>query len=351
MAKGVFTPTELVELQVTLASKWKEPQYSKFYTPEGETVKAVMENQTASFTELERPDKEREVAVKWADWCDDTAITETNADSCANDDCDMPDPKSKTYALNTFISDCLIVTEEDFQTSVLNQQEVVADGMAAKFKNLYELYNKKILAIMIANAGTNPLMTNPNTGTTYTEAGNGATQIPSNEFKMETFYPYLKQVMRMLRSKDDYIIDGQNFFQEAIFNAANNLNDNGKTASALFKLFPYYNDILGFIDAGITTDTLVVDKGAVALANRVKWPTKPREYNTTNAGSFTRYSAPFPGLPGVNVDIQYEETCVDGGVAYQWKMKLRAGIFVNPIRCDAGNTGITLFERLPAGVA
>lgn len=29
MAKGVFTPTELVEVQVRLEQMWREPQYSK----------------------------------------------------------------------------------------------------------------------------------------------------------------------------------------------------------------------------------------------------------------------------------------------------------------------------------
>lgn len=351
MAKGVFTPTELVEIQTTLESKWKEPQYSKNYTPRGETAKAINENQTATFTELESPDKTREVAVKWADWCDDTATTTSNVDSCVHAGCDEPDPKTKTYALNTFLEDCYTVTDEDFQTSVLSEQEVVANGMAAKMKNLYELFNTKIIAVMVANAGDNPLLTNPATGTTYGVNADGSTEIPASEFSIQNIYPYWAQVLMLLRSSNNFMIDGQNFFQAAMIAEADALNANGKIAQQLFNMYTYYNDLLGFVRAGVTTETFVLDKGAMALANRVKWPKVPQIYGTTNAGTFTRYSIPFAPLPGFKLDVQYEQTCATGNISHVWNFKLRAGIFVNPITCSAGNTGIWSFKKLPAGMA
>ena len=352
MAKGVFTPTELVEIQTTLEAKWKEPQFAKEYTPRGETAKAIKENQTATFTELENPDKQREVAVKWADWCDDTATTTTNADSCVHADCDEPDPKTKTYALNTFLEDCYTVTQEDFQTSVLNEQEVVANGLMAKMKNLYELFNTKILAVALANVGDNPLLTNPATGTTYTVNADGSTEIPANEFDMQHFYPYLAQVLTLLRSNNNFMIDGANFFQAAILAKAADKNADGKTDLQLFtEFYPYYNDLLGMTRAGLQSETFIFDKGSMALANRVKWPAKPTLYSTTNAGSFYRYSIPFTPLPGFSLDVQYEQTCTNGDIAFVWNLKLRAGIFVNPILCDAGNTGIWNFKKLPAGIA
>lgn len=351
MAKGDFTRTELVEIQTTLEQKWKDPQFAKTYTPHGETAKAIKENQTAQFTELENPDKQREVAVKWADWCDDTATTVTNADSCANDDCDEPDPKTKTYALNTFLQDCFIVGQEDFQTSVLSEKEVVANGLMAKMKNLYELFNTKIIAVLKANTGDNPLLTNPVTGTTYGVNADGSTEIPSSEMDIRTFFPYVSQMLTLLRSTNDFIIDGSNFFQLAMLANADDKNLDGKADLFLFKeLYPYYNDLLGFTRAGIADETFFVDKGAVALANRVKWPAVPEKYSGADFG-FTRYSIPFTPLPGFNLDVQYEQICTGGDVSFQWTLKLRAGIFMNPILCDAGNTGVQSFKRLPAAIA
>lgn len=352
MAKGDFTPTELVEIQTTLEAKWKEPQFAKEYTPRGETAKAIKENSTATFQELENPDKQREVAVKWADWCDDTATTTTNTDACAHAGADEADPKTKTYALNTFLEDKFTVNQEDFQTSVLSEQEVVANGLMAKMKNLYELFNTKILAVMVANAGTNPLMTNPATGSLYTENADGSTEIPANEFDMQHFYPYVAQVLTLLRSSNNFMIDGSNFFQAAILAKANDKNADGKTDLQLFtELYPYYNDLLGMTRAGLQGETFLIDKGAMALANRVKWPAKPVQYSTTNAGSFTRYSIPFTPLPGFSLDVQYEQLCTGGNIGFVWNLKLRAGIFVNPILCDAGNTGVWSFKKLPAGQA
>ncbi len=346
MAKGNFTPVKLLEVQVLLDSMWKEPQNQKFYTPRGETAKAIKENQTATFKELENPDKQREVAVKWADWCDDTATTVTNADTCTTADCDEADPKSKTYALNTFLEDCFQVDEEEFQTSVLSQQEVVAKGLLAKMRNLYELFNTKILAVMDANKGTNPMLTNPITGTTYVYDADENTEIPSSEMNIRTFYPYLMQVLTLLRSSNNFMIDGSNFFQLMALATADNLNSDGKSDLALWKLLPYYNDLLGMTKAGVASNSYVLDKGAVALANRVKWPKIPREISGAGFG-FTRYSIPFTPLPGFNLDVQYELKCTDGNITHVWKLKLRAGIFVNPFLCDAGNTGIWGFERVP----
>lgn len=346
MAKGDFTPVRLAEIQVKLDSMWKEPQNQKFYTPHGEAVKAVKENQTATFRELENPDKQREVAVKWADWCDDTATTVTNADTCSADDCDEADPKTKTYALNTFLEDCFQVNEEEFQTTVLDKDETIAKGLMAKMKNLYELFNTKVIAIMEANKGTNPFLTNPITGTTYVYDAQKNTDIPSSEMNIRTFYPYVMQVLTLLRSSDAFMLDGSNFFQLQKLAEADDLNTDGKADLALFKMYPYYNDLLGMVKAGVQSNTYMVERGAMALANRVKWPKKPTEYSGANF-AFTRYSIPFAPLPGYYLDVQYEQKCSGGEITHSWKLKLRAGIFVNPFLCDIGNTGIWGFKRVP----
>lgn len=347
MAKGDFTPVRLAEIQTTLDSLWKEPQHQKAYTPHGETVKAIKENQTATFRELENPDKEREVAVKWADWCDDTATTDTNADTCTTDQCDRPDPKTKTYALNTFIKDCFEITDEDYQKSVISRDETIALGLLSKQKNIYELFNTKIIAVLEANKGINPLLTNPATGTTYVYDAQKNTDVPANEMTITQFYPYLMQVLTLLRSNNTIMLDGANFFQARTIAAVENLNDNGKVDAALLSMYPYYNDLLGMVKAGVQQNTYMIDKGAVALANRVKFPVKPVEYNGAGFG-FTRYSIPFPLIPGYNLDVQYEQACTDGNITHRWKLKLRAGIFVNPVRCDVGNTGIWGFKKVPA---
>lgn len=346
MAKGVFTPTELVEVQVRLEQMWREPQYSKFYKVRGESVRAVLDNQTAQFTELQNPNKKREVSIKWADWCDQTATAVTDVDSCSNEGCDEPDPKSQDYALDTFLEDCFTISDEDFQTSALEREEVIAKGWMAKIRNIIELLNTRTIAKIEANAGVNPFAGD------FTVVGN-TTNIPASSFNIETVYPYLMQVMALLRSDNAYILDGQNLFQAKILAEKLRLNADGKLDMALFDEFPYYNDILGFSKAGVSAKTYAIDNGAVAIVSRAKYPKTPidagndKQRWSINLGAY--------GFPELNIDIQYQLTCdsATGGLVHSWKFKLRGLIAVNPITCDEDNTGIQSFTKVadpvPAG--
>lgn len=339
MAKGVFTPTELVELQVKLEQMWKEPQYSKFYKVRGESVRAVLDNQTAQLTELENPNKKREISIKWADWCDQTATTVTDVDSCVNEDCDEPDPKAQDYALDTFIEDCFTVSDEDFQTSVLDKEETIAKGWMAKIRNILELFNTKVIAKIEANAGVNPFAGD------FTVVGN-TTNIPKSQFTIENVYPYLMQVMALLRSDRSYILDGQNLFQAKILAEKLRLNADGKLDFSLFEEFPYYNDILGFSKAGVSNKTYAIDYGALAIASRAKYPAVPIDAGNDKqrwSMSLANY-----GFPELKIDIQYQLICDEdtGGLVHSWKFKLRSLIAVNPITCDEDNTGIQSFTKV-----
>jgi len=335
MAKGDFTPTKLAEIQVKLDQMWKEPQNQKFYTANGETLKAIRENQTATFPELKDPSKDREVAVKWADFCDDTATTETDADACDITGCDEPDPKTKTYKNNTFLSDCFSIREEDYQTSVLDKDETIAKGMLSKIKNIIELLNTKIIAMVDANKGVNPYLA------AFTTL-DGDTVVPAANFNIETMYPYWMQMLTILRSNSSFILDGKNLFQARILAMADSLNDDGKTKRALFEMFPYYNDLLGFAKAGVSDNTYLIDRGAMAVQSRQKWPRVPKEYN-----DYTKYSIDLPGYPGLGLDVKYQQTCVEDSEVYSWKFKFRGLIAVNPFLCEAGNTGIQSFTVTP----
>lgn len=339
MAKGDFTPTALAEIQVKLDQMWKEPQNQKFYTAKGETIKAITENQTVSFPELKDPSKEKEIAVKWVDWCDDTAVTVTNADDCAVGACDEADPKTKTYAPNTFLQDCFTVRDEDFQTSVMNREEVVAKGLLAKIKNIIELFNAKAIAIIDANKGVNPF---PDEFTLLADN----TEVEKSDFTIEKMYPYWMQMLALLRSGNNFILDGRNLFQARILALAQERNADGKLDAELYGMFPYYNDILGFAKAGVADNTYLIDSGALAVQTRTKYPKVPREYN----GLFTDYSIPLPGYPGMGIDVRYRVSCADNSVNHSWTLKLRALIAVNPFTCDEGNTGIQSFKRIADAV-
>lgn len=338
MAKGVFTPVLLGEVQVKLEQMWKEPQYSKFYEVRGESVKAVLDNQTATFPELQDPSKKKDVAVKWVDFCDNVATTVTEKDSCDNTGCDEPDPKTQTYKLDTFIESCFTISDEDYQTTIIDRDATIAKGWMAQIRNIIELFNTKVIAKIEANAGVNPYAGD-------FEIDGNTTNISKADFTIEKVYPYLMLVMKMLRSNSAFILDGQNLFQAKILADAYKLNADGKVDNSLFSKFPYYNDLLGFIEAGVADKTYAIDYGALAIVTRGKYGRIHEAGNDTtrwtlNLGAY--------GYPELNVDVQYHLSCVDGDLVHSWKFKLRALIAVNPITCDAGNTGIQSFTKVDA---
>lgn len=340
MAAGDFTPTKLAEVQLKMMEMWKEPQFQKNYVPRGDTTKTVLDQQTATFEALEDPDKLKEVAVHWADFCGDTAVDSTNVDDCPLDACIEGEGKSKSYALDVFIDDCFSVTEEDLETSTLSIEEVVAMGMAAKQKNIAERFNAKVLAVIGSGAGDNPYLNG------YTDNA-GVTEIPEEDWTIEKIFPYWVRVMTMNRSTSVFALDGGNLFEEYIRALTIYQNDNGKQPKNLLDMISYGQDMFGFTRNDTTDETYLIDRGAVAIANRAKFPSNPRLVG--GLVQQTRYSIPMVNEPRLKIDVIYGIVCTGDEIKHTWKMKLRAGVFLNPTMCDAGNTGILTFRKVGGG--
>lgn len=343
MAIGDFTPTRLAEIQLKMDEFWKEPQYSKAYSANGETAKAVMENQTATFAPLEDPEKLKDVSVNWVEFCD-TDVTETQAaDQCPMDaPCPEGESKSVNYALDIFLEKCYSVNEDKLEDNIFSPEDVIAKGLMNVQKSMIEAFNKKVIAKLVANLGVNPYVDeeygvyNPATG---------FTEIEKDKFNFESFYPYLAMILALNKSDNVYMIDGGNLYRQAMLARAYALNDDGKTDQALFELYALYQDIFGFAATGNSASTFVIDKGAVAIATRAKYPVTPRWIGGTVQQ--TRYQIPLEQLPGVALDVAYAPVCSNDQIVHKWNFKLRAGVFVNPLICDTDNTGILGFKKVP----
>ena len=339
---GDFTPTRLSDIQLKMEEMWAEPQNQKTYAARGETVKAIVENQTATFEALEDKEKKKSVTVNWIDFCS-TAATETQeADQCPMDAaCPEGETVSKNYALDIFLETCYSVNEDKLEDNIFSPEDVIAVGLLKAQKDLLELFNKKAIAVLVANMGVNPYDGEPGT---Y-NAATGFTDIESEDFTIEKLYPYFAMVMALNGSTDTFLIDGGNMFQQALLAMKMNANDNGKLDLGLFEMLPFYQDLFGFAATGNSLNTFMIDKGSVAIATRSRYPTEPREIG--GGVNQTRYSIPLEQLPGVNIDVAYQPVCDGDTIKHKWNLKLRAGVFVNPTICDEDNTGILGFKKIP----
>jgi hypothetical protein len=142
----------------------------------------------------------------------------------------------------------------------------------------------------------------------------------------------------------------------------------GKAAQSMYDDLAFRHDLTGFAANGLSAYTFLVDKGSLAIANRSKYPTlqqlagaKDGGWTHTAQGSFMRYSIPInmPDLlpmmfisqgklikQQLMVDVQYSVVCDNNALKPTWALKLRGGVFANPIRCNTGNTGILSFLKV-----
>lgn len=341
MAVGDFTPTRLADINLKMEEMWAEPQKTKNYTANGETIKAIMENQTAEFKALEDPTKLYDVNVQWIDFCADNAVDTQAADQCPMDaTCPEGEGKSQNYALDIFIEDCYSVNEDKLETSNYSPEEVIALGLLKAKKSIIERFNLKADAVIAANMGVNPYE-----GDFASINGvSGYTDIQKKDFNIETLYPYWSLVMALQRSNSAFVLDGGNLYQQALVALKDYANSDGKLDMGLFELFPFYQDLFGFARAGISDNTYLIDAGAMAVVTRSKYPSTPRWIGGTVQQ--TRYQVELEQLPGVFLDVAYQPVCSADSILHKWNLKLRAGVFVNPTMCDANNTGILGFKKV-----
>lgn len=341
MALGDFTPTKLAEIQLKADQIWSEPQTQKNYTANGDTVKAIQSQQTAEITPLNMKSKKFDVSINWVDFCGDTATDVTDADACPVATPAEGEGKSEDYALDIFIHDAFSVVEEKFDDNIFNVDEVVAKGLLAKQKNILERFNAKALSVIDANKGVNPFL---GIGSLGANANAGYTTIPSADMTIEKMYPYLVQVASMNRSNNAFVLDGGNLFQQYVLALSKFANADGKLDQNLLGYFDYVSDLFGFARNNVAGVSYLIDRGSIAIANRSKYPVVPREYGHEVAQ--TRYSTPLAQIPGLALDVIYTNKCVNDQITHIWDMKLRAGVFVNPTMCNAGNTGILGFKKV-----
>jgi hypothetical protein len=134
---------------------------------------------------------------------------------------------------------------------------------------------------------------------------------------------------------DAYLIDNGNTFeayQIAQFNAG---QDTGKGVVTAFGDMPMYFDMFGFAKAGLTTDALMIQRGALAFASRVRFDAVP-EYLGGDINQ-TRYSIASNALPGVRYDVYYTMKCIaneddptEENTVHTWLIQARFGLFANP---------------------
>lgn len=339
-----FTTAVLANVQLKAERMWRDNQNAASYTTEVAGLTAIRENQTAVITPLQDSDKKYVVSINWID-ASMIAARKLNEDNAGNN-CDLDgvelDAKAKPLALDSFYGTDFKVNEDQLRDKIYGTDEVVSMGIMAALRALDEKVAVVSMAKADSYAGINQYVG------TYSQS-NGQTQVPQAAYT-PAFFAYLQQAAILNKMRSSYIIDNGTLFQQQVIANANAANGEGKGAAALLGSLKVYTDMFNMASAGLTTDNLMIRRGALAFASKSKYSETPIEYG--GEVNQTRYSVASPSLPGVRYDVYYTIKCtvVPGGedeIVHIWRFVSRFGLFLNPEGLATGNTGVLAFNVVP----
>lgn len=317
---------------------WTDDVRKAEYMPESDTAQLVLNSQTAQLTVLENPEKDFDLKIVWVDDCDD-------ADPVACDkECEIDgDPigdNCKNESLTECIEKTFSITENIFRTSMLSRNEVVATMLTKKLLLMDRMISKSAIAFLDANSGVNAYPGEFTISGDHTVLNPGAMNAD--------IFGYFAKVRAMNKLPQMKVLDSGNLYRQfwkAQMEASNptgqaELRKLGAFGEPTFDLFQI-EPVVG------SAATFLFNPNSVAIASRATFtPYGPGGRDLVAGGHSTNWSTvTSPTLKGVTYNLTYQMKCIAGrDVQHVWKIESEYGVFLNPIGCDNGRTGILQFR-------
>jgi len=311
------------------------------FLPFVETLRAIKAEQTAVVQPITNPGrfaKQRTVDVWWADMCDIVAT-----DTCTTD-CTLTPVVIDTDVLELDVDKCYEATfsipETALRTNAAEFPKLVAQAVLRAEKVILEKYVAGILAVIEANKECASLAGLP---TSWTCAAGDVT-IPGAEFASLDIINEMALLAMMNDFSDPFLLSGRNLYiqyMQAMQNAGNGEGAGDAIRAALMRSYfdPKNIDTINAPDL----KTYMLNRGTMALYEaNFEGP----DIHTYQFGQ-QRWSQPSQAFPGISFDVIYTDACADNAINHTWKMKLNAGIWVNPAGCGSTNKGIVSFINEP----
>lgn len=332
---GDFTATELTAIKLKAQNMWADGQFAQEFEPNTVAAQAVLENQTARFQPFDDRTKDNQLIIDWIDSC-------SMVDRACVEECDISEDELATESQPVVPDLCretgFSIDREKLRTNSMTREELAAHGQMRAVQLLDEYWDKQVILKMKAFAGVNSYPA------PYTYAA-GTTTIPAADYNRK-LASYWMRIAKMHKIQSFYMVDNGSLFEDW-YNAqidAGNLD--GKGDAARVNAMKMYFDMWGFAAAGITEDTFMIGRSAMAMKTINRYDSTPVEIG--GKVNETTYTVPSRTLPGVAYDVVYQLTCeVTGGVKrYRdtWKFTTKGGIWLNPVACS-GTNGILSFSK------
>lgn len=327
---GVFSETLLLDVIVRADEMLFDDRIKQQYIPKYDALKALMAIQNARVLMPLSSKKDVDVEIEWMNACD---VTVEDNVSCVLGGVEAS-TNVETYSLTYEKASTFSVDEAKFRDNRFDPEEAVAKLFLAADKALIEHLTNYAIAKLNTFAGVNEL--NGGKG----EVDGTTTYIKPAYWNSELM-AYLHRAARVNHFNMPVLISGHNLYEQVYIASAKAGNADGKGDVVLFGSLPTYFDLDNIDSINSAQITYMIQTGAIAFANRAYNPVVPE----TVSGVFTRYQMASKFLPNIIYDVIYKPECSDGdSVKHNFKVKLKADLFLAPSGCESGNTGVLVFE-------
>ena len=338
---GVYSETTLNDIRVIADRIMFDDRIKQQYIPHLDIFKAIQAVQTAQLTPIFRREtgleggtsvvKEYDVEVMWRNVCSQSCEENTH--------CTLGGDKSSTNKQSYSLSWERVVNftedEVDYRDNEFDLKVSIAKQLLMADKTLLECFAEYIVSQLNTFKGTNQL------GTSGKGVVSGTDTYIDRAYWDGTLVAYFLRVAAMNQFTSPVFLSGQNLYEQFILAAYNAANANGKGEANMYKDLRFFFDLWN-IDSVNDPDliTYMLSLGSVAMATKFYNPTTPER-----TWDFWRYTMPSRWIPGVTYDVFMNDECSSTNdlIKFNYKVKMKGDLFLNPEGCTADNTGVLTF--------
>lgn len=326
---GVFSETLLLDAIVRADEMLFDSRIKQQYIPKYDALKAIMAIQNARVLMPLSSSKDFDVEIEWMNTCD-FAVQD-------NESCVLGGVEASTnvekYSLTYEKAVPFSVDESKYRDNRFDLEEGIAKSLLAADVALVNHLTSYVIAKLNTFVGQNEL-----DGGKGTVSGTNTYIKPA--YWNSELMAYFHRAARMNHFDAPILLSGHNLYEQVYVAAAKAGNADGKGDAVLFGSLPMYFDLDNVDTVNSEQVTYMIESGAVAFASKAYNPVIPE----TVPGVFTRYRMASKFIPELVYDVHYKPECSTGDtVKHNFKLKMKADIFLNPTGCQSMNTGVLLF--------
>lgn len=342
-----ITNSELPFVLLRATQAWPDNMSATDFVPQYETMRAIIENQTADIRQLGVLPDENDVKLTWLNNCDLTV------DACADNVCTFSGETASSYVQTLSIDQC---RQTEFSESIdvwrgneFGLTNALSVNLIKTQKAHVEYVSQYAIGVINANLGVNE---HNNMGG-WTISGTDTT-IPASEWESTAIFGKLRRNAIKNRLDNPFLLTGENLDQLQYMALTGQANADGKGDATRASQMRAYFDLFN-VEAINTTSyqTYMINRGALAFASKgyfplVNDPLNPRAPEVLD-GNYTRFSITNRFLPQLIHDVEVEKSCASGVWKVNYRVKSRYKVFVNPTGCTTTRTGMLSFTN-PGGI-